>query len=69
MVDSLSYFSFQPLLHDWCNKGRGVYYSVCEMVYIKDPYCKSERVAHVVAAADFLSRYDLLPSPTSYNRK
>ena len=21
MVDALSYFSFQPVLHDWCNKG------------------------------------------------
>ena len=20
MVDPLSYFSFQPVLHDWCNK-------------------------------------------------
>ena len=26
-VDPLSYFSFQPVLHDWCNKGRG-YHSV-----------------------------------------
>ena len=24
-VDPLSYFSFQPLLHDWCNIGRGMY--------------------------------------------
>ena len=23
-VDPLSYFSFQPVLHDWCNKGRGM---------------------------------------------
>ena len=22
MVDPLSYFSFQPVPHDWCNKGR-----------------------------------------------
>ena len=28
MVDPLSYFSFQPLLHDWCNKGRGMCYPV-----------------------------------------
>ena len=28
MVDPLSYFSFQPVLHDWCNKGRGVCYPV-----------------------------------------
>ena len=24
-VDPLSYFSFQLMLHDWCNKGRGVW--------------------------------------------
>ena len=25
----LSYFSFQPVLHDWFNKGSGMYYPVC----------------------------------------
>ena len=25
MVDTLSYFSFQPVLHDLSNKGRGIY--------------------------------------------
>ena len=30
MVDPLSYFSFQPVLHDWC-------YPVCGMMYIKEP--------------------------------
>ena len=25
IVDALSYFSFQPVLHDWCNKGRGMW--------------------------------------------
>ena len=33
-VDPLSYFSFQPVLHDWCNKGRGMCYPVCGMVQI-----------------------------------
>ena len=28
MFDPLSYFSFQPVIHDWCNKGRGVCYPV-----------------------------------------
>ena len=28
-------FSFQPVLHDWCNKGRGVCYPVCGMMHIK----------------------------------
>ena len=36
-VDPLSYFSFQPVLHDWCNKGCCMYYPVCGMVHIKEP--------------------------------
>ena len=36
-VDPLSYFLFQPVLHDWCNKGRGMCYPVCGMVHIKEP--------------------------------
>ena len=31
------YFSFQPVLHDWCNKGCGMCYPVCGMVHIKEP--------------------------------
>ena len=26
-----------PVLHDWCNKGRGMCYPVCGMVHIKEP--------------------------------
>ena len=37
MMYPLSYFSFQPVLHDWCNKGRGMCYPVCGMVHIKEP--------------------------------
>ena len=33
MVDPLNYFSFQPVLHNWCNTDRGMYPSV----HIKDP--------------------------------
>ena len=36
----LSSFSFQPVLHDWYSKGRGICYPVCRMVHmvhIKDP--------------------------------
>ena len=36
MVDPLSYFSFQPVLHDWCIKGCGMCYPVCGMVHIKE---------------------------------
>ena len=35
-VDPLSYFSFQPVLHDWCNKGRGMYYPVCGMMHVRE---------------------------------
>ena len=61
MVDPLSYFSFQPVPHDWCNKDRGMCYPVCGMMHIKEPLLLSERVAHV---AGFLSRY--LNGPLSY---
>ena len=36
-VDPLSYFSFQPVLHDWCIKGCGMCYPVCRMVHRKEP--------------------------------
>ena len=35
-MDLLSYFSFQPVLHDWCNKDRGMYYPVSVIVRIKE---------------------------------
>ena len=35
MVDSLSLFSFHPVLHDWCNKGCGVHYPVWDGVYTR----------------------------------
>ena len=37
MVDPLNYFSFQPVLHDWCNKGHGMCYPICGMAHIKEP--------------------------------
>ena len=55
-VDPLSYFSFQPVLHDWCIKGLGMCYPVCGMVHIKEPLLLIIRVAYVVAAG-FLSHY------------
>ena len=43
MVDPLSYFSFQPVLRDWCNKGCGMCYPVCGMMLIgkSSPCCNS----------------------------
>ena len=37
MVDPLSYFSIQPVLHNWCNTGRGMCDPVCGMMHIKEP--------------------------------
>ena len=36
MVDPLSYFSFQPVHHNCCNKDCGMCYPVCGMVHIKE---------------------------------
>ena len=55
-VDPLNYFSFQPVLHDWCNKYRGMCYPVCGVIHIKEPLLLIGIVAYV-AAAGFLSHY------------
>ena len=31
--DPLSYFPFQPVLHDWCTKGRGMCNCLCHYAY------------------------------------
>ena len=38
-----SYFSFQLVIHDWFNKGRGMCYPVCGMVHIKEPLMLIEK--------------------------
>ena len=43
MVGSLSYFSFQPVMHDWCNKGCDMCSPVCRMMHIKDPVLLLEK--------------------------
>ena len=42
-VDPLSYYLFQPVFHDWCNKGHGRCYPVCGMVHINEPLLLIER--------------------------
>ena len=37
LVDTLSYFSFQPVPHDRFNKDPHMCYPVCGMVHIKQP--------------------------------
>ena len=55
-VDPLSYFSFQPVLHDWCNKGRGMCYPVCGMVHIKEPLLLIDK-SSLCGGSGFLSHY------------
>ena len=35
-MDPLNYFSFQAVLYDWYNKGRGLSYPLCGMVHKKE---------------------------------
>ena len=70
-VDPLSYFSFQPVLHDWCNKGRGMYYPVCGMMHIKEPSLLIGK-SITCGGSGFpisLSEWSFTICPTPYNRK
>ena len=40
---SLGYFPFQPVVHNWFIKGRGMYCSVYGKVHIKDPLLLTEK--------------------------
>ena len=39
----IKYFSFQPVLYDWCNKCCGMCYPVCGMVHVKEPLLLIEK--------------------------
>ena len=43
MVVSLGYISFQPGLHDWCNKNCSMCCAVWGMVDLKDPLLLIEK--------------------------
>ena len=47
------YFSFQPVLHDWCNKGHGMCCPVCGMVHIKEPLLliRKNSLSHYLSGA------------------
>ena len=68
MADPLSYFSFQPVLHNWCNKCRGMCYPVCGIMDIKDPLLLIEKSSPCSGGSGF-SLNGPLPYPTPYNRK
>ena len=68
-VDPLSYFSFQPVLHDWCNKGRGMCYPVCGMMHIKEPLLLIDK-SSLCGGSGFpfsLSEWSLTICLTPYN--
>ena len=70
-VDPLSYLSFQPVLHDWCNKGRGMYYPICGMVHIKEPLLLINK-SSLCGGSGFpfsLSEWSLTICLTPYNRR
>ena len=70
-VDPLSYFSFQPVLHDWCNKGRGMCYPVYGMVHIKEPLLLIDK-SSLCGGSEFpflLSEWSLTICLTLYNRR
>ena len=60
MADPLSYFSFQPVLHNWCNKGRGMCYPVYGMYVEKSRPCSG-------GSGVFL--YHFLNGPLPYVRR
>ena len=71
MVDPLSYFSFQPVLHDWCNKGCGMCNPVCEIVHIKEPLLLIGK-SSLCGGSGFpfsLSEWSLTICLMPYNRK
>ena len=70
-VDPYGYFSFQPVLHDWCDKGCGVCYPVCGMVHIKEPLLLID-MSSLCGGSGFpfsLSEWSLTISLTPYNRR
>ena len=64
-------FSFQPVLHDWCNKGHGMCYPVCGMVHIKEPLLLIDKCS-LCGGSGFpfsLSEWSLTICLTPYNRR
>ena len=49
-ICSLSYFLFQPVVHNWSIKGCSMCCPVCGKVHKKIPCCLSETVAYVVTS-------------------
>ena len=70
MVGPLSYFSFQPVLHDWCNKDSGMCYRVCGVVHIKYPLLLIRKSSPCSGGSRFphsLYEWSFIISLMSYN--
>ena len=66
----LDVVSFQPVLHDWCNKDSGMCYPVCGMVNIKQPLLLFEK-RNLCGSSVFplsLSEWSFTICLTTYNR-
>ena len=57
MVDPFSYFSFQPVLHNWYNKSHGMCYPICGVVHIKDSLTLIRKRSHEVTTVSFLYHF------------
>ena len=70
-VDPLRYFSFQPVLYDWRNKGCDMYYPVCVNMHIKEPLLLLGK-SSLCGGSGFplsLSEWSFTICLTPYNRK
>ena len=71
MVDALSYFSFQPVFHDWCSKGHVMCYPVSGMLHIKEPLLLIGKSSQCGGSGFLLSlsEWSFTICLTPYNRK
>ena len=66
-----SWWTHLAVLHDWCNKGRGVCYPVCRMMHIKEPLLLIGK-SSTCGGNGFplsLSGWSFTICPTPHNRK
>ena len=66
LVVPLNFFSFQPVPHDWCNKGYSMCYPVCGVMHVKEPLQSPEVVYHFTC---FINKtlYVIMQSPNHEN--
>ena len=52
MVDPLRYYTFQAILHNWCNTDQNRFYPVCGMADTTDPKL-NRKSRHEVVSVGF----------------